>query len=56
MRNQRNMKRDLAAAALFALLAIGSGAQAEDAFKCMEETPEKCDFENANMAAFIRGR
>lgn len=56
MRNQRNMKRELAAAALLALLTIGSGAQAEDAFKCMEETQEKCDFENANMAAFIRGR
>ena len=45
----------LATVALAAALASGA-AVAEDAFKCMEETQEKCDFENANMAAFIRGR
>lgn len=28
----------------------------EDAFVCMEETQEKCDQENRNMALFIEGR
>jgi len=28
----------------------------EDAFVCMEETQEKCDNENRNMALFIEGR
>jgi len=46
----------LAAAALAALLASSSGAWAEDAFKCMEETQEKCDFENENLRLFIEGR
>ncbi len=46
----------LAAAAFVALLASSSGAWAEDAFKCMEETQEKCDYENENMHLFILGR
>ncbi len=29
---------------------------AEDAFVCMEETQEKCDQQNRNMALFIEGR
>jgi hypothetical protein len=29
---------------------------AEDAFVCMEETQEKCDYENRNMELFIQGR
>ena len=29
---------------------------AEDAFVCMEETQEKCDYENKNMQLFIKGR
>ncbi|MFN0314611.1 MAG: hypothetical protein ACKVQA_06220 [Burkholderiales bacterium] len=29
---------------------------ADDAFVCMEETQEKCDYENRNMALFIKGR
>ena len=48
--------RALAVAALTALLLAASGAQAEDAFKCMEETQEKCDFENENLRLFIQGR
>ncbi|MEO0319028.1 MAG: hypothetical protein RL404_2705 [Pseudomonadota bacterium] len=48
--------RQLATAAFAALLATASGAWAEDAFKCMEETQEKCDFENENMRLFIQGR
>ena len=48
--------RGLAVAALTALLLATSGAQAEDAFKCMEETQEKCDFENENLRLFIQGR
>lgn len=37
------------------LFAAPAGA-AEDAFVCMEETQEKCDRENRNMALFIEGR
>jgi hypothetical protein len=29
---------------------------AEDAFVCMEESQEKCDYENRNMDLFIQGR
>lgn len=38
-----------------ALVAAPAGA-AEDAFVCMEETQEKCDQQNRNMALFIEGR
>lgn len=31
-------------------------AMAEDAFVCMEESQEKCDYENRNMELFIKGR
>ena len=37
------------------LFSAPAGA-AEDAFVCMEETQEKCDQENRNMALFIEGR
>jgi hypothetical protein len=40
-------------------LACGLSApsvSAEDAFVCMEESQEKCDYENQNMALFIKGR
>lgn len=30
--------------------------EAEDAFVCMEESQEKCDYENRNMELFIQGR
>jgi hypothetical protein len=29
---------------------------ADDAFVCMEESQEKCDYENQNMDLFIKGR
>ncbi len=41
---------------LATLLLSGGVAAADDAFKCMEETQEKCDFENESIALFIRGR
>ena len=47
---------------LAAAIAVGGGlfaapaGAAEDAFVCMEETQEKCDRENRNMALFIEGR
>ena len=47
---------------LAAAIGVGSGffatpvGAAEDAFVCMEETQEKCDQENRNMALFIEGR
>ena len=56
MLSKHSLSRHLAAAVLGALLLSGSGAWAEDAFKCMEETQEKCDFENENMRLFIQGR
>ncbi len=56
MTSKHSLSRHLAAAVLGALLLSGSGAWAEDAFKCMEETQEKCDFENENMRLFIQGR
>jgi hypothetical protein len=31
-------------------------AMAEDAFVCMEESQEICDYENRNMELFIKGR
>ena len=37
------------------LFAAPAGA-AQDAFVCMEETQEKCDRENRNLALFIMGR
>lgn len=43
-------------------MALGAGlaamhpVMAEDAFVCMEESQEKCDFENRNMELFIKGR
>jgi hypothetical protein len=49
--------RGLAAALLMAAIAARSPAGAgEDAFVCMEETQDKCDHENRNMALFIEGR
>ncbi len=56
MLSKQSASRQLAAVALGALLLSSSGAWAEDAFKCMEETQEKCDFENENMRLFIQGR
>lgn len=41
-------------ASAIALSAIHARA-AEDAFVCMEESQEKCDHENRNMALFIEG-
>lgn len=41
-------------------LAFGLSAalpvMAEDAFVCMDESQEKCDYENRNMELFIKGR
>ena len=37
-------------------LSIAPANAAEDAFVCMEESQEKCDHENRNMALFIEGR
>ena len=56
MLSKQSASRRLATAAFAALLLSSSGAWAEDAFKCMEETQEKCDFENENMRLFIQGR
>lgn len=44
------------ALALACALAPATAGTAEDAFVCMEETQEKCDYENRNMDLFIQGR
>jgi hypothetical protein len=46
------------AAALALPLALPMGAQAaeDEAFVCMEESQEKCDYENKNMELFIKAR
>lgn len=46
------------AAALALAIALPMGAQAaeDDAFVCMEESQEKCDYENKNMELFIKAR
>ncbi len=56
MLNRQSASRRLAVAAFATLLVTASSAWAEDAFKCMEETQEKCDYENENMRLFILGR
>jgi hypothetical protein len=45
-----------AAGGLCAASASAAEDAAEDAFVCMEETQEKCDYENRNMELFIQGR
>jgi hypothetical protein len=49
--------RQLAAVAVLAwgLSAVAVDA-ADDGFVCMEESQEKCDYENKNMELFIKGR
>ncbi len=53
-------RRRLAAAVVVLLASVGSGASGaadqDDAFVCMEESQEKCDYENRNMELFIKGR
>jgi|GEM_PF-1368064 len=40
----------------FASVPAGAAEEStQDAFVCMEETQEKCDYENRNMALFIQG-
>lgn len=56
MTSKHSASRKLATALLATLLFSGTGAWAEDAFICMEETQEKCDFENENLDLFIQGR
>ncbi|MBX9632943.1 MAG: hypothetical protein K2X67_20635 [Burkholderiales bacterium] len=48
----------LLAAAVGGLAVPASAAEeaSQDAFVCMEETQEKCDYENKNMELFIQGR
>ena len=53
----RHWRGLFAAAALVAAggLSPAPANAAEDAFVCMEESQEKCDRENRNMALFIEG-
>jgi len=49
--------RLLAAGVAFAVtLSCAWATSADDAFVCMEETQEKCDYENTNLGLFIKGR
>lgn len=46
-------------AAVVGIAAVPASAAddtSQDAFVCMEETQEKCDYENKNMELFIKGR
>lgn len=43
-------------AAVSILLVCPAGAADNDAFVCMEESQEECDYQNKNMELFIKGR
>lgn len=45
-----------AGVALAATVSCAWAASADDAFVCMEETQEKCDYENMNLDLFVKGR
>lgn len=52
----RRRLRGLAAfATLACVLSIGPVRAEDDAFVCMEESQEICDYENKNMELFIKG-
>lgn len=42
--------------AVLAVAPVCAQQEEKDAFVCMEETQEKCDYENKNMQLFIQGR
>ena len=54
------IRRRAGAFALAGALACGAwfgvAVAADDAFVCMEESQEKCDYENKNMELFIKAR
>jgi hypothetical protein len=53
----RQSVRQLPAALFLAFgLSAGMPVMAEDAFVCMDESQERCDYENRNMELFIKGR
>ncbi len=55
--NHHHGMRRLARALILAWgLAAGAVHAEGDAFVCMEESQEKCDYENQNMELFIKGR
>ena len=55
-------RKKAATALIVASVALAGGvacvpaAAEDDAFVCMEETQEKCDYENKNLDLFIKGR
>ena len=53
---QHRVRRLLASVAFAGCLFAAPVLAEEGAFVCMEETQEKCDSENRNMALFIQGR
>lgn len=57
-RRPRNLLASFIARALILACALSAGAlyAAGDAFVCMEESQEKCDYENQNIDLFIKGR
>jgi hypothetical protein len=48
--------RQFLVGAVLVCLTAPAAIAADDAFVCMEESQEKCDHENQNMALFIKGR
>ena len=53
---QHTLRLLLAGVAFAGCLSGAPALAEEDAFVCMEDTQEKCDNENRNMALFIQGR
>jgi hypothetical protein len=56
MTNRHGIRRLAAMVALACGLSAAPVHAADDAFVCMEESQQKCDYENANMDLFIKGR
>jgi len=54
-RNRHVGRRLVAVVALACGLSAGPVQAEESAFVCMEESQEKCDYENKNMELFIKG-
>jgi hypothetical protein len=59
---QRQLRSHAGIRRLAAVVVLACGVSAvpvhaaDDAFVCMEESQEKCDYENKNMELFIKGR
>jgi len=55
LERSRRIRRLPAIVALACALATGAVRAEDDAFVCMEESQEKCDYENKNLELYIKG-